>query len=114
MNFEESSEFQKERKKLGKKYFSLDEDLKRFQNLLLIDPEGEKKKTFTLLKIKSELKVVKARLMCQSLKDSSLRIIYAYHQKNITFLFIELYQKSNKAREDSKRIEKYLKAWPER
>ena len=54
------------------------------------------------------LLIVKARLACKYLRNSSLRVIYAYffHERRVDF--IELYFKGDKESEDSARISRYL------
>ena len=56
------------------------------------------------------MQVVKARLACHALKNRSLRVVYAYHENTITFMYIELYFKGVKENEDRKRIEGYLES----
>ena len=55
------------------------------------------------------LLIVKARLACKYLRNSSLRVIYAYfiHERRVDF--IELYFKGDKEREDGARINRYLR-----
>jgi|CXWL01.1.fsa_nt_gi mRNA-degrading endonuclease RelE of RelBE toxin-antitoxin system len=110
MNFEQTPEFSKELKQLKKKYRSLNEDLLAFEKIVRQFPEGQGK-NFNVLTRQNDTIVVKGRLFCKALRDSSLRVVYAYHENSITFLFIEVFQKSEKEREDGKRIENYLKIW---
>jgi hypothetical protein len=63
---------------------------------------------FTILHNSSELCIVKGRLMCRSLRKRSMRVIYAYHQNVIEFVYIEIYFKGNKENEDKARIRQYL------
>ena len=55
------------------------------------------------------LSIVKARLACKYLRNSSLRVIFAYfiHERRVDF--IELYFKGDKEREDGARINRYLR-----
>ena len=55
------------------------------------------------------LLIVKARLACRYLRNSSLRVIYAYfiHERRVDF--IELYFKGDKEREDGAGINRYLR-----
>jgi len=48
-------------------------------------------------------------LACKYLRNSSLRVIYAYfiHERRVDF--IELYFKGDKEREDGARINRYLR-----
>ena len=54
--------------------------------------------------------VVKARLACAALRNRSLRLIYAYHNEVLEFVYIELYSKGDKANEDRERIDDYLQS----
>lgn len=110
MNYKELAEFSKEFKHLSKKYRSLDNDFALFKKLLDSEPLGTSKH-FNVLTIVSEVKIVKARLFCQALRGSSLRIIYSYNGTEIEFIeFIELYFKGDKEAEDKERIKEYLKS----
>lgn len=109
MNYKELPEFSKEFKKLAGKYRSLGKDLETFKKLLDSEPLGTGKH-FAVLTVVGGVKIVKARLFCQSLRGSSLRIIYSYNSAEIEFIeFIELYFKGNKETEDKDRIKEYLK-----
>jgi len=55
------------------------------------------------------MQVVKVRLACKSLKNRSLRVIYAYHGELINFVYIEIYAKNAKENEDKKRVDAYIK-----
>jgi len=107
MNFDETQDFKREFKKLSKKYHSLGSDLEELKKVLTNFPLGTGK-NFILLREEDSVNIVKGRLFCQSLKKSSLRIVYAYHDKVVTFVFLELFSKSDKSREDKKRISQYL------
>ena len=107
-HFKKLPEFEKELQKLSKKYSSLSEDLKRFQRILKENPIGFGT-NFVIVHSTDTIKVVKARLACKSLKDRSIRIIYAYHDAVVTFVYIELYFKGDKENENRERIKEYLK-----
>lgn len=106
--FDQLPEFEKELKKLSKKYPSLKQDLNTLEDVLRALPTGNGK-NFTVIHHSEKVKLVKTRLACKSLKDRSMRIIYAYHDETVTFVYIELYFKGNKENEDRERILKYLK-----
>jgi len=113
MNFKYTSEFQKDFKRLSKKFRSLDSDLGEFKKVLEEAPLGIGKH-FIVISKTSQLCIVKARFFCQSLKKKDLRIIYAYLENSqiiemVSIEFIELYFKGNKENEDKERIIKYLK-----
>jgi hypothetical protein len=107
MKFNELPEFEKEFKKLRKKYKSLPNDLKIFKEVLTKIPLGNSKH-FNILHNTEELCIVKARFFCKYLKGNSLRIVYGYLKKEKKVEFIEIYSKSKKKREDKEKIKKYL------
>ncbi len=107
MSFDETPEFRKECKRLARKYKSLSEDLQEFCNVLTVIPLGNSKH-FTILTKNEVLYIIKARLFCRYLKGSSLRIVYAYFQREQRIEFIEIYYKGTKNNEDYDRIKKYV------
>lgn len=100
-------EFEKELKRLGKKYPSLLGDLERFEKIIKSSPLGIGT-NFVTVHHSPKVKIVKARLACKSLQGRSMRIVYAYHDDTITFVYIEIYYKGDKENEDRKRIEEYI------
>ena len=111
------NQFDKEFKKLIKKFKTLDEDLDNFidvqlklaHKLNIIDKES-------IVRISNldidKPKVFKARkFSCKSLKGkgcfSGIRIIYAYYEEEDIIEFIEIYYKGQKANEDRDRILRY-------
>ena len=103
------TEFEKDFKKLAKKFRTLDEDLNTFianqlklTHKLKIDNKG-------VVRI-SDLgieypKIYKARKFpCKALKGkgaaSGIRVIYAYYEQDDIIEFVEIYYKGNKKNED--------------
>lgn len=113
MTFDALPEFTKELKSMAKKYLSLPSDLEEFKRVLCVQPMGNSKH-FNVITRDEEVIMLKARLFCRYLKGSSLRIIYAYHQKQPIIVFVEIYFKGTKGNEDRKRIEEYLSTSRER
>lgn len=109
MNFKETPEFQKEFKRLKKKYLSLDEDLAEFKKIVSCFPMGSGKH-FAVLTQQYGILIVKARFFCRYLKGSSLRLIYAYNERERWIEFIEIYSKNEQKKENSDLIKDYLKA----
>lgn len=107
MNFDELPEFQKERKRLAKKYRSLSEDLLEFQRVVSVSPLGNNKH-FVVLTQHETVCVVKARLFCRYLKGSSLRVIYSYCEREQRIEFLEIYHKGDKETEDRHRVRVYV------
>lgn len=109
MNYKELPAFAREFKKLSGKYRSLEKDFALFKKILDEVPLGTGKH-FNVLTIAGDVKIVKARLFCQTLRGASLRVIYSYNGAVIEFIeFIELYFKGDKEAEDGSRIREYLK-----
>ena len=107
MSFDELLEFQKECKKLSKKYRSLEGDLREFRNVVAVVPLGNSKH-FNVITQNETFCVLKARLFCRYLKGASLRVIYAYWEQEQKVEFIEVYYKGDKKNEDFARIERYV------
>ena len=109
-HFNSLPEFQKELKRLVKKFPSLLGDIAELEVVLRTLPTGGGK-NFTILHHSEEVKIVKTRLACRSLRDRSIRIIYAYHDNVITFVYLEMYAKGDKENEDRERVAEYIKAY---
>jgi len=122
MNFNELPEFDKEFKWLIKKHKSLSDDLEEFKRVITAEPLGNSKH-FTVITKNDRCAMVKARLFCRYLKESSLRIIYAFHcnKRNVVMTggdacptvvlrvdFIEMYYQGSKENENRERINEYL------
>lgn len=107
MNFKSTAEFQKDFKKLSKKFRTLDNDLIEFKKVLNESPLGIGKH-FNVITKADSVYVIKARFFCQSLKKKDLRIIYGYIEM-IGIEFIEIYFKGSKKNEDKERIKRFLK-----
>ena len=107
-NFIQLPEFKKELKRLSKKYPSLKGDIEDVKPILLSQPCGIGK-NFTNVCSFEKVKIVKARIHCESLRKRAIRLIYSYRENEIKFIFIELYFKGEKENEDKERIVKYLK-----
>lgn len=108
MNFKETEDFQKDCKRLEKKYKSLTNDLFEFRKLVFTLPLG-KGRHFAVLSIHGNTRIVKARLFCKYLRGSTLRIVYSYDEKKKNIIFLEIYFKGDKVNEDKARIREYLK-----
>ncbi len=113
-----TASFEKDFKRLLKKFRTLEEDLKvakrdaiELYHLLKIDNESiEVMPGFC----NYEILICKLRkFSCKALKGrgnkSGIRIIYAYHIATQTVNFIEIYFKGEKEKGDSVRIKEYLR-----
>ena len=109
MTFEELDEFKKDLKKLLKKYRSLNDDLEVVKKVLKVEPEQRPPFSFRIDNLGIETCVIKMKkIACRSLKgrgiNSGLRLIYAYFDTKQKIIFVELYHKNEKEKEDRKRI----------
>lgn len=110
------TEFEKDLKKLSKKFHTLEEDLEIFiekQLQLFHKLNIDNKGIFPIPDLRiSYPKIYKAKkFACRSLKGkgvaSGIRVIYAYFDKEDIVEFIEIYYKGDKENEDRERILKY-------
>ena len=111
-------EFQREKKKLLKRFRSLDEDLQNFIDVQLklfhkLDTDNNAVEHISDLGI-TEPKIYKVKkFACKSLKgkgvQSGIRITYSYFQAEDKIEFIEIYYKGDKENEDKERIKKLYK-----
>jgi len=122
MNFEQAPEFQKDMKRLGKKWRSLPQDIIDAQMGLLplyIPQEGVDitiyRNSFfgtnraTILHQGERHEVVKMRLDVADLgRNDKVRIVFIAVISENCVLFIEMYAKNEKSREDQSRIKRYL------
>lgn len=109
-------EFERDLKKLSKRYHSLEEDLELFisKQLRLYHKLGmDNGGIVRIANLGIERpKIFKARkFACRSLKGkgamSGMRVIYAYFEAEDAVEFIELYYKGDKGNEDTVRILKH-------
>lgn len=120
MNIEFKLEFEKEFKKLSRKYPSLKGDLDTFLLTLELDPIWESILSNHILKISWLWENIKwdfykvRKFVCKSIawnsSNSWIRIIYKHSSDNSIELceieFIEIYHKNNKTNHDIERIKK--------
>ena len=106
--FQQLLEFEKELKKLSKKYPTLLSDIEDIKPILQETKTGIGK-NFTIISTVQDIQIVKVRILCESLRARTIRVIYAYHNDRIEFMYIEIYFKGAKENEDRKRIVEYLK-----
>lgn len=128
MEFEELKEFQKDVKKLSKKYRSIHDDINVVKQVLKILPKERPPFSYWISNLGIETCMIKVKkIACKSLKgkgvNSGLRLVYAHFgEQNLNqekddsitenpteilverIVFIELYHKSDKPTEDRERI----------
>ncbi len=117
INYAQTEEFQKDFKKLLKKYRSLEQDLElvkiaaielfhlqKINNLSVFPIPGFCTEEILVCKIK--------KFACRALKGrgskSGIRVIYAFNVNTLKIDFIEIYFKADQENEDRERIKRYL------
>jgi mRNA-degrading endonuclease RelE of RelBE toxin-antitoxin system len=112
-------EFEKDLKKLVKRFSSLEDDLRMFTKVAMNAFHKQKIDSNAIFHL-SDLgirspKIYKAsKFACKALKgkgaQSGIRIIYAYHEEEDWIEFVEIYYKGDKVGEDRERVlRKYTK-----
>ena len=109
MQFKTLPEFDKDLKRLLKKYRSLQSDLEVVKTILKAKPNERPPFSFRIDNLGINSCVIKIKkIACDSLKgrgvNSGLRLIYAYFIEEQKIVFIELYHKNEKENEDRQRI----------
>lgn len=107
--FSELPIFEKELKKLSKKYPTLKSDIEDIKPILLSCPTGIGK-NFIIIRSIENVKIIKVKIHCESLRSRTIRLIYSYREDKIEFLYLEVYFKGYKENEDRVRIDEYLKS----
>lgn len=117
MNFEQIPEFEKDLKRLKKKWRSLPSDIADAKltigNVYGSDDLFAQKffngKRATKLIVTEKHEVVKMRLDVESIgRNDKVRVVFIMVKKDNKIRFIELYAKNEKDREDQERIKKYM------
>ena len=109
MNFLTLSEFDKDLKKLLKKYRSLKSDLEIVKMILKTKPNERPPFSFRISNLGIETCIIKVKkIACKSLKgkgvNSGLRLVYAYFEIEKKIVFIEIYHKKDQINENKQRI----------
>lgn len=108
MNITESDEFKRDFKKLAKKYKTLETDFVIAKKAIVAEPRGDGTKHWDTLWKDDGRCIMKMRMMCRAVKGSSFRLVYRFDGEEAEVLFIEVFYKGNKEREDKERVKKYI------
>jgi len=109
INFEELPDYQKDLKRLLKKYRTLNVDLEDVRKDLNDEPRAFPPFSFRIENLGITTCVIKIKkIASDSFKgrgvNSGFRLIYAYFEQEKRIVFIELYHKNEKENEDRERI----------
>lgn len=114
MEFEELKEFQKDVKKLKKKFRSINDDISTLKKVIAAEPNQRPPFSYEINGLGIAKCVIKVKkIACRALKgkgvNTGLRLVYAYFEEEENILLIELYFKADQENENRERILKYLK-----
>lgn len=109
MEFETLPEYDKDLKKLLKKYRTLTNDIEDVKKVLRIRPNAQPSFSFRIDGLGIESCVIKVKKIASDNfkgrgSNSGFRLIYAYFQETAKIVFVELYHKNDKENEDRERI----------
>ncbi|MDR2086102.1 MAG: hypothetical protein LBP72_02890 [Dysgonamonadaceae bacterium] len=109
INFEELPEYQKDLKRLLKKYRTLSRDLEAVRKVLNDDPDSFPPFSFRIEGLGISTCVIKVKKIASDCfkgrgRNSGFRLIYAYFAEEKRIVFVELYHKNEKENEDRGRI----------
>jgi mRNA-degrading endonuclease RelE of RelBE toxin-antitoxin system len=113
ITFEELEEFNKDLKKLSKKYKTLIEDIEVVKKVLKVNPEVRPPFSFRISNLGIDSCIIKVKkIASRSFKgkgvQSGFRLIYAHFENENKIVLIELFHKSQKILEDRDRILKHF------
>ena len=109
MEFESLPEYDKDLKKLLKKYRTLTSDIEDVKKVLGVRPDAQPPFSFRIDGLGIESCVIKIKkIASDSFKgrgsNSGFRLIYAYFKETPKIVLVELYHKNDKENEDRQRI----------
>ncbi len=109
MEFESLPEYDRDFRKLLKKYRTLESDIEDVRRVLSIRPDASPPFSYRIDGLGIESCVIKVRkIASDSFKgkgvNSGFRLVYAYFREIEKIVLIELYHKSEKENEDRERI----------
>ena len=113
MKFEEIEEFNKDVKRLLKKYHTLQDDLRIVRKDLADEPGEQPPFSYRIEGFGITTCIIKVKkIACKAMKgrgaNSGLRLIYAWFSEEERIVLVELYFKGDKEREDRERIKRYF------
>lgn len=109
MEFGEIEEFNKDLKKLSKRFITLPDDLEIVKKVLMVGADERPPFSYRIIGQGIKTCIIKIKkIASRSLKgrgaDSGLRIVYAHLKAEERIIFTELYFKGDKENEDRERI----------
>ena len=113
MKFETLTDYDKDFKRLFKKYRTLENDVDLIKEVLSVRPDARPPFSFRIENLGITSCVIKIKKIASDSfngrgVNSGFRLIYAYFEEEERIIFIELYHKNEKENEDKERILKYF------
>lgn len=113
IRFDTLAEFDKDLKRLVKRYRSLPDDLEVLKKVLCDRPGHHPPFSYRIEGLGLRTVIIKVKkIACRSLKgkgvNSGLRLVYGWMEQEERMIFIELYHKSDQALENRERILAYF------
>lgn len=114
MIFEELDEYEKDLKRLLKKYRTLDADIEVVKKVLAVEPGERPPFSYRIDGLGIDTCIIKVKkITCRMMKgkgvNTGFRLIYAHYEEEQRIVLIELYYKGDKDKEDRARILKNFK-----
>lgn len=114
ISIESLEDYDKDLKRLSKKYRTLERDMEVIGMVLRTNPDANPTFSFRLDGLGIKTCVIKVKkIASQSFKgkgvQSGFRLVYAYFEQEEKIVYIELYHKNEKAKEDRARIKRNFK-----
>jgi len=109
MKFDQLNEYEKDLKKLLKKFRTLKDDMDIIKKVLEAEPKERPPFSYRIDGLGVESCVIKVKkIACRAMKgkgvNTGLRLIYAHFEEEEKIILVELYLKSVKETEDRNRI----------
>ena len=109
MEFESLPEYDKDLKKLLKKYRTLTSDIDDVKKVLSVRPDAQPPFSFRIEGLGIQSCVIKVKKIASDSfkgrgRNSGFRLIYAYFKEQEKIVLVELYHKNDKENEDRQRI----------
>jgi mRNA-degrading endonuclease RelE of RelBE toxin-antitoxin system len=109
MFFSSLPEFDRDLKKLKKRFRTLNEDIEVLKKVLEVNPDALPPLSFRISGTGTVIPVIKVKkFSCKALKgsgaNSGIRVIYAYYKEKQEIKFVEIYFKGDKETEEKERF----------
>jgi len=109
MKFSTLAEYDKDLKRLLKKYRTLESDIEVVKDVLKVRPDAQHLFSFRIDGLGISSCVIKVKKIASDCfkgrgNNSGLRLVYAYFKEENRIVLIELYHKNEKENEDRERI----------